>query len=502
MTVPKETEAEILRLHFVEKWRKNTIAKQLGLHHCVVERVLINGGVRQETFRVRPSIADPYVQFIKDTLEKYSDITATRLFQMVKERGYTGGVDHFRDIVARYRPSLNKTAYLRLKTLPGEQAQVDWGHFGRFECGKAKRPLMAFVMVLSWSRQIFLRFYPGAAMPYFLQGHVDAFLYFGGCARDLLYDNLRSVVLERRGDAIRFHTTHMELAGHYRFAAKPVNVARGNEKGRCERAIKFIRDSFFKGRQWSDLADLNKQAIEWCNTIAAERKWMEDRTQTVGQAFEIEKKSLLPLPADHFPAHEMKMVRIGKTPYARFDLNSYSIPHTHVGKSLTVVATLETVRILDGITELAVHKRSFDRDQQVEDPSHIEELIAVKKKAKQHRGMDRLSYAVPSSRALFEKAAFRGQNLGALTTGLLTVLDQYGQEETEHAIQHVLKSDATHVSAVRQILEQRQREKGLPPPIAVQLPEDPRLQNLVIKPQSLAGYDNLHNIGKEGNNNE
>lgn len=497
MTIPKEMEAEILRLHFAEKWPKNTIAKQLGLHHSVVERVLINGGVRQDSLRVRPSIADPFLPFIQEKLEAYNDITATRLFHMVKERGYGGGVDHFRDIVARYRPRLSKTAYLRLKTLPAEQAQVDWGHFGILGCGKAKRKLMAFVMVLSWSRQIFLRFYPGASMGYFLQGHVDAFAFFGGCARDLLYDNLRSVVLERRGDAIHFHPTHIELAGHYRFAPKPVNVARGNEKGRVERAIRYIRDSFFKGREWTDLDDLNKQAIDWCQTTAAERKWVEDRNQTVGEAFEIEKKSLLALPADQFPAHEMTLVRIGKTPYAKFDLNFYSVPHTHVGKSLTVVATLNTVRILDGSTEIARHNRTFDRDQQIEDPSHIAKLVEIKTEAKQHRGMDRLNYAVPSSRQLFEKAALRGQNLGALTMGLLKILDQYGQEETERAVRQVLQTDATHVSAVRQVLEQRQRQKGLPPPIAVQLPNDPRIQNLVVKPQSLAVYDNLHNIGKE-----
>ena len=497
MTVPKEAEAEILRLHFAEKWPKNTIAKQLHVHHSVVERVLINGGVRHESLRVRPSIIDPFVPFIQAKLEEYKDITATRLFQMLKERGYEGGVDHFRHMVRRYRPRLSKQAYLKLKTLPAEQGQVDWGHFGRFECGAAKRPLMAFVMVLSWSRQIFLRFYPGAAMEYFLQGHVDAFSFFEGCPRDLLYDNLRSAVLERRGDAIRFHPTHLELSGHYRFAAKPVNVARGNEKGRVERAIRYVRDSFFKDRKWTDLEDLNKQALQWCQTTAADRKWVEDRSQTVGEAFEIEKKSLLKLPDDHFPAQNMTLVRIGKTPYARYDLNLYSVPHTHVGKSLTVVATLDTVRILDGHTEIARHKRSFDRDQQIEDPSHIEELIEVKKQAKQHRGMDRLSYAVPSSRALFEKAALRGQNLGALTTGLLKVLDQYGQEEAELAVQQVLQTDATHVSAVRQVLEQRRREKGLPPPIAVQLSNDPRLQNLVVKPQSLAGYDNLHKIGKE-----
>jgi transposase len=495
MTIPRETEADILRLHFAEKWPRNTIAKTLGLHHSVVERVLLQGGVREEMLRVRPSIADPYIHFIKETLEKYNDITATRLFQMVKERGYTGGVDHFRDIVARYRPRGSKTAYLKLRTLPGEQGQVDWGHFGRF--GTAKRPLMAFVMVLSWSRAIFLRFYPGASMSYFLQGHVDAFSYFEGIPRDLLYDNLRSAVLERRGDAIHFHPTLIQLSGHYRFAAKPVNVARGNEKGRVERAIRYIRDSFFKGRRWSDLADLNEQALAWCQTIAAERKWVEDRNQTVGQTFAIEKKSLLDLPANPFPAHDITAVRAGKTPYVRYDLNLYSIPHTHVGRTLTVVATLDTVRILDGTTELAKHPRSFDRGQQIENPAHIEDLIAVKTEAKQHRGMDRLACAVPSSKVLLEKAALRGQNLGALTMGLLLVLDQYGQEEAESAVKEVLQTEATHISAVRQVLEQRQRSRGLPPPLTVQLPPDPRIRNLVVKPQSLAGYDNLHKIGKE-----
>jgi hypothetical protein len=193
----------------------------------------------------------------------------------------------------------------------------------------------------------------------------------------------------------------------------------------------------------------------------------------------------------------MTLVRVGKTPYVKYDLNSYSVPHVCVSKSLTVLATLDTVRILDGAVEVATHKRTFNRDQQIEEPAHIEQLIAMKTEAKQHRGMDRLKESVPSSQSLFEKAALRGQNLGALTTGLLKVLDQYGQEQTERAVKQVLRTDATHVSAVRQMLEQRQREKGLPPPIAIQLPDDPRLQNLVVTPQSLAAYDNLHIIGKE-----
>jgi transposase len=107
----------------------------------------------------------------------------------------------------RYRPQPAAEAYLRLRTLAGEQGQVDWAHFGTIPIGRARRPLMAFVMVLSYSRHLFLRFYLNAAMPSFLHGHVAAFNHFNAVPRTLLYDNLRSAVLERLADAIRFHPT-------------------------------------------------------------------------------------------------------------------------------------------------------------------------------------------------------------------------------------------------------------------------------------------------------
>ena len=114
---------------------------------------------------------------------------------------------------------------------PGEQGQVDWGHFGHLEIGRARRPLMAFVMVLSYSRQIFLRFFLDARMENFLRGHVAAFAAWGGVPRVLLYDNLKSAVLERRGDAIRFHPTLLGFAGALPLTSPgPVAVARGNEK--------------------------------------------------------------------------------------------------------------------------------------------------------------------------------------------------------------------------------------------------------------------------------
>ena len=189
--------------------------------------------------------------------------------------------------------------------------------------------------------------------PRFLRGHVAAFEAWQGVPRELWYDNLKSVVAERHGDAIRFNPQLLTFAGHYLFLPRPVAVARANEKGRVERAIRYVRDSFFAARAWRDIDDLNAQAEEWCDGIAADRPWPDDRSITVREAFERERGALIALPGDPFPAHDRVEVVIGKTSYARFGLNDYSVPHTHVGRTLVVVATLDEVRILDGAKVIA-----------------------------------------------------------------------------------------------------------------------------------------------------
>jgi transposase len=200
MTIPDDIEAAILRLHYVEKWKKNTIADQIGVHHGTVERVLLQNGVSADQLRIRPSMVDPFVAFITLTLKEYPTLNAQRLYQMVRERGYPGKPDHFRHMVARYRPITSVQARLRLSTLPAEQAQVDWASFGKIKIGNAERKLYGFVMVLSYSRHIFLKFYLNQSTANFQRGHIDAFEFFGfrNC-RELYYDNLKSVVLERIG---------------------------------------------------------------------------------------------------------------------------------------------------------------------------------------------------------------------------------------------------------------------------------------------------------------
>jgi hypothetical protein len=386
--------------------------------------------------------------------------------------------------------------------LIGEQAQADWGAFGKIQIGQALRRLWAFVMVLSWSRQIFLRFYLSAAMPSFVRGHVDAFAFFRGVPRVILYDNLKSAVLERVAHAIHFNPRILELGAHYQFEPRPVNKARGNEKGRVERAIRYIRDNFFAARKFSDVDDLNEQAITWMTGASADRLSREDRTKTVREAFAEEQAQLLPLPDEPFPSDEISQVEIGKTPYARFDLNDYSVPHTLVRRTLTVAASLQTVRILDGAQLVATHCRSWDRGQQVEDPDHILPLVEHKARARRHRGLDRLSTAAPSAQKLLVLAAERGANLGNITARLLVVLDQVGPAELEAAIVEAVERALPTVGAVRQILDRRLSERGLPPPVTARFSTNERAARVVVNNHPLSTYDHLHRQQDSDDNEE
>ncbi len=491
--ITPELHAEIRRLYFGEHWTIGTIAATLGVHHDTVSAAIAHDTQALRRGRCGPTLADPYLPFIRDTLGQYPRLRATRLFEMVRARGYAGSVVQLRRVVRTLRPRVTPTAYRRLVTLPAEEAQVDWGAFGTIRIGHGVRPLSGFVMVLSYSRAIWALFTLDQTLESFLGGHVEAFHHgFLGVARTLVYDNLRSAVLERQGSAIRFHPRLLELAGHYHFAPRPCTPGRGNEKGKVERQIQYLRHAFFAARTFRDVDDLNAQFRRWRDEIAHQRRHPEHPDQTVAQVFAEEQPRLLPLPAHLFATAVTRIVASGKTPYVRFDRNSYSIPHAYRQQPLTLIATPTTVRLIIGTDEaIASHPRSYDTGQTIEQEAHVAGLVAATRQANPSSARDRLRLAVPAIATLLERLAARGESLRGHTARLQALLDDYGQQELAAAVAQALERDALGAGAITHILETRRRQRGQKPPIPLALPDRPGVRDLDLTPHALESYDDL-----------
>jgi transposase len=489
--ISPEQHAQIRRLFYAEHWPVHTIAAQLGVHHDTVRRAIESERFIRPGTQVRPSALDPYKAFITTTLEQYPRLRATRLWAMVRDRGYPGSAIQVQRYVRTVRPVGRAEAYLRLDPLAGEQGQVDWGNFGPLRVGSTTRMLSCFVLVLSWSRACYARFALDQTLESFLRGHVEAFAALQGVPRVLLYDNLKSVVLERVGDHIRFHPRLLELAGHYHFAPQPCAVARGNEKGRVERMIGFLRHAFFAARPFGSVADLNTQLARWIAEVAHARPVPGRREQRVAEALAEELPRLLPLPAHPFPCDLLRAVSSGKTPYIRFDGNDYSIPHPLIRRPLTLVASELAVRLLDGHIEVARHGRSYDRGQRVEDDAHLAALVAAKRHAHDLRGRDRLRHACPQAEAFLDALAVRGHPLASETTRLLRLLDQVGAPALDAALAEARARGAISAASVAHVLEQRRRARRQPPLLDLVLPADPRVRDLRVTPHALSAYDAL-----------
>ena len=215
------------RYFYAEHWKIGTIATALDVHPDTVRRA-----IEVERFQhaepLRPSIVDPYLPFVRQVLEQHPRLRATRLHQMIRDRGYPGSVEQLRRVVARLRPQSHE-AFLRLQVFPAEQAQVDWACFGSVMVGRAKRQLSCFVMTLSWSRALYLEFFFDQTTENFLRGLCVRFETWSG-RQGILYDNLKSAVLEQPGGLDSLQTRAVGTGGSLSLRSTSLQVRAGQPK--------------------------------------------------------------------------------------------------------------------------------------------------------------------------------------------------------------------------------------------------------------------------------
>jgi transposase len=487
MTVVAEVEAEIARLFHVEHWKVGTITAQLGVHHDVVRRVL--GLLPPQPCPERmPLLIAPYDEFIKETLQKYPRLRSTRILDMIKERGYLGSERTLRRFVTTVRPMPTREAFLRLDPLIGEQAQVDWAHVGQIPVpGGGSRSLWLFVMVLAWSRAMWGEFCFDTTVHSLLRSLVRACAFFGGSTRRWLFDNPKIVVLERHGDVARFHPLLLDLGSAMHVQLRLCAPYRGNEKGRVERKIRFLRDRFLAGREIHGVEQGNRELLAFIDTIAHQQRHPNFQQRTIADCLAEEKQRLLSLP-DPMPATDLVTpVAVDKTAFARFDTNIYSVPPDHVERTLTLVADDRTVRLLDGATVVAQHSRSFGHRQKIEFPEHRAEIIRRKQGASQSTGGGRLRAAAPRIDVLVERWVEAGRNLGSMTARTTKLLDLYGQDIFAKAITETIERGTHDPGEVGVLCEKHRRAAEHPVPIHVPLGD--HIPDRDVIPHDLGGYD-------------
>ncbi len=485
MTTSADKAAEVRRLFFAEHWKRGTIAAQLGIHFDAVVRVLGSHGPKAGTPRPDARVLEPYESFIDQTLERYPGLRATRVYDMLCERSYTGSLRTVRRYIRLHRPVPKNEVFVRVETFPGEQAQIDWAHVGTLPVANGRRALWAFVMVLSYSRAIWGELVLDLDIHSLRRSLVRASAHFGGSPRQWLFDNAKTVVIERAGDAVRFHPLLLELAGRMHVQPLLCRPRRPQEKGKVERAIRYLKERFFAGRSIHSIDQGNAHLAVFCDTIAHARPHPRWPDRTVADVLDEEKGKLLALPEPLPETALVTPVAVDKTASVQLDTNRYSVPPAYARKTLTLVADDTTVRLLDGAAEVARHDRCWGRHQRLEKKSHVAQILQTKEGARPAKGRDRLAAEVPGIERLVEQWVDAGRNVGSMIARTLHLLDAYGAPSVTLAVSTMLERGTNDLGALTILCEQHRRRR--PPPLPLQLANHVHDRDVI--PHDLGGYD-------------
>jgi len=479
--------AEIKRLHAIEQVPLSEIARRFHLDRKTVRRAVRSERVPTRTPPVRGSARlDPYRSYLKERLNAHPHLPATVLLQELKKQGYTGSLR----ILQRHLQGTRgqpKEVFLRIETRPGEQAQCDWANCGSVRIGKIWRALSAFVMVLSYSRRVYVDFTLSQCLEDFIQCHLRAFRAFEGVPQKILYDNLKQVVLSRLGPDIRFNPQFMEFAGVFGFEPVPCNVARGNEKGKVENGIYYLRVSFLPGRElrWPDI---NLDVQSWLAEVANVRVHRTTHERPIDR-WEREKPFLLPLPSRPYDAAITRTVRSSHQALVRFESNFYSVPHPFAYQTLILKATATQVQILADTREIAVHSRSFDRGALVDHPKHYEGILATKRKHF-HQILKKRFLELGDIGNAFLEGLIRSEVYPMRhLQHLLHLVSTYGKESVLAAMAHAIACNAFGSVYVQNILLQRRAAEGLPEIAPLEIPQRPEWNTLQTEDPDLSVYD-------------
>jgi transposase len=460
------------------------IARELALDSRTVYKWLSEQRFRPRKPTHRPSKLDPFKNDVVRMLDSYP-YTAAQIFQRIQEQGFSGAYSTVKKYVRKVRPP-RSPAFLTLSFAPGECAQVDWGSYGSVHVESTQRRLSFFVMVLCYSRMIYLEFTVSQSMEHFLSCHQNAFHFFGATPKKIMVDNLKSAVLTRiLAQDPTFHPKYLDFANHYGFTIAPCNVGRGNEKGRVENAVGYVKKNFLRGLQIPDFTAINPAAQHWMDTVANVRLHGSTRKRPL-DLFQEEKASLNPLPYHLFDVATISQVRASSQFRITLDTNRYSVPAPYAGTRLLLKTYPDRLCLYFQQKLIARHDRSYDRYQDFEDPDHPKELLSQRKKARDQKIFLRFLTLSPTAHQYYQKLQQRRMNPLHHVRKIVALSEIYPPDSVARAIEDALHFQAFSSEYITNLLQQRSR--SLPEPGVLHLTRREDLLDLEVEQPDLDIY--------------
>lgn len=460
------------------------IARELNLDVRTVARWLTEPRFKPRQSDLRASKLDPYKADINRMLNCHP-YSAAQVFQRIKEQGFDGGYTIVKDYVRQIRPG-KKPAYLTLAFAPGECAQVDWGSYGSVAVGDTRRRLSFFVMVLCYSRMMYVEFTVSQTMEHFLACHQHAFEFFGGCVQKVMVDNLKSAVLTRIvGQSPVFNPRYRDFADHYGFTIAPCNIGKGNEKGRVENAVGYVKKNFLAGLDIPHFAAIGPAAQAWLDTIANVRIHGSTREKPVDR-LEKERPHLRSLPAYPFDTGTVSQIRASSQFRITLDTNRYSVPAEYAGALLTLKTYPDRLCIYCQDKLIARHVRSYDRHQDFEDPDHPKALLSQRRRAQEQKLYMRFVALSPKAESYYRQLEKRRMNPRHHVRKIVALSDIYGADAVARAMEDAFFYQAFSSDYIANLVEQRRRISSEPAPLQLTRAQD--LLDLAIDHPDLSIY--------------
>jgi transposase len=476
----------IHRLHFAEHWSLRKIARHLHIGRRTISQYLVTPA-RTTARRQRSSKLDPFKPTIAELLEQDAEASAVVIAQRLRPLGFNGGLSILKEHLLRVRMHTQaKRAYVRMEPTAGERFEIDWGHFGVLAYQGYARKLYAFCLVECHSRKLYVEFTHSQSFETFVRCHMHAFHYLGGVTRELWYDNLATAVAEHDGNLVRFHPRFLAFAREYSFLPRACHVRAAWEKGKIERSIAYLRQSFWPLRSFTDLADVNLQVRQWLEQVADQRRHRETN-QTPRERFQPEALRAVPAIAPDY--RDVAEALVHKDLRLSFDGNRYCVPPRYIGCHLTIKADSASITIYDQHQEIVSYARSWQRGQIFGAERFQKELLAQLAAAQRSAAQQRLVALLgPDCELYLRCRADTDRSLARQVRLLLALVREYGPEAVSAALSKAHAAGAFGADYIANILRQQQTRREVQPPLRFQ---DPLLNELATDPLSLLDYDSF-----------